>query len=473
MVFSSTIFLLYFLPIFLGIYYLADVKYKNYIALAASIFFYSWGAPSFIFIVIGSVIADFFIVKKMYEARGKAKNWLLTLSVILNLGLLAYFKYANFFVDNFNVFLNLTGAGQIHLAKIILPIGISFFTFQKFTYGIDVYRGKHPPLKKISDLCLYILLFPQLIAGPIVRYSEIADQINDRRANETIENKLTGLFRFIIGLSKKVLIANVMGAEADRIFAMDIHSMNSSVAWIGILAYTFQIYFDFSGYSDMAIGLGKMIGFKFPENFDNPYVSRSISEFWRRWHMTLGRWMKDYLYIPLGGNKVKSKTRLYFNLWFVFLVSGLWHGASWTFVVWGAFHGLFLILDRLFLLKVLEKIGKWPAMVFTFLVTIVGWVIFRSETLEFAYQYVLNLFSFNFESLGYLNREFYVILSIAVFFSFITAFKAGKNLETKVLYQEYPNRRYFVMAGLCLILLIISTADISSSGFNPFIYFRF
>ncbi|MDD3859455.1 MAG: MBOAT family protein [Bacteroidales bacterium] len=473
MVFSSTIFLLYFLPIFLGIYYLADVKYKNYIALAASIFFYAWGAPSFIFVVIGSVIADFFIVKKMYEAKGRSKNWLLTLSVILNLGLLAYFKYANFFIDNFNVLLNLSGAGQVHLAKIILPIGISFFTFQKFTYSIDVYRGKHPPLKKVSDLCLYILLFPQLIAGPIVRYSEIADQLNDRKENETIDNKLTGLFRFIIGLAKKVLIANVMGAEADRIFAMDVQSMNSSVAWIGILAYTFQIYFDFSGYSDMAIGLGKMIGFKFPENFDNPYISRSISEFWRRWHMTLGRWMKDYLYIPLGGSKVNSKGRLYFNLWFVFLISGLWHGAAWTFVAWGAFHGIFLILDRLFLLKVLNKIGKWPAMALTFLITIVGWVIFKSETLSYAFQYIGNLFSFDFGSLGYFDREFYVILIIAVFFSFITAVKLGKALETKVLYQDYPNRRYFIMAGLCLVLLIISVADISSSGFNPFIYFRF
>jgi alginate O-acetyltransferase complex protein AlgI len=264
-----------------------------------------------------------------------------------------------------------------------------------------------------------------------------------------------------------------MGAEADKIFAMNPDLMNSSVAWIGILAYTFQIYFDFSGYSDMAIGLGKMIGFSFPENFNNPYVSRSISEFWRRWHITLGRWMMDYLYIPLGGNRVKSKSRLYFNLWFVFLVSGLWHGAAWTFIAWGAFHGLFLILDRLFLLKVLDKIGKLPALIFTFLVTMIGWVIFRSVNLDFAFAYIGKLFSFKFGHAGYLDTEFIVILIVAVLFSFITAIKPGKKLEDKILYQQYPNRRYLIMSICCMILLIVCVADISSSGFNPFIYFRF
>lgn len=473
MVFSSSIFLLYFLPFFLVIYYLADVRFKNYVALAFSVFFYAWGAPDFIFIVLGSVIADFYIVQKMYESNGRKKKILLAVSIILNLGLLAYFKYANFFVDNVNVLLNLSGSGQIHLAKIIMPIGISFFSFQKFTYGIDVFRGQHKPLKKLTDLALYILLFPQLIAGPIVRYGEIADDLTDRRANENFENRLTGLYRFILGLAKKVLIANVLGAEADRIFAMQTAELNSSIAWIGVLAYTFQIYFDFSGYSDMAIGLGKMIGFRFPENFDNPYVSKSISEFWRRWHMTLGRWMKDYLYIPLGGNKVNSKSRLYFNLWFVFLISGLWHGAAWTFIAWGAFHGIFLILDRLFLLKALAKIGKLPATLFTFLVTMVGWVIFRSDSMGQAFSYIGKLFSFNFGKTGYLGIEFIAILSIAVLFSFITAFKLGKKLENKILYASYTNARYFLMAVCCIVLLLISLANISASGFNPFIYFRF
>lgn len=473
MVFSSTIFLLYFLPFFLLIYYLADVKFKNYVALAFSVFFYAWGAPDFIFIVLGSVIIDFYIVKKMYASIGNKKKLWLAASVILNLGLLAYFKYANFFVDNFNSILNVFGAGNINLAKIIMPIGISFFSFQKFTYGIDVYRGKHGPLNKVSDLALYILLFPQLIAGPIVRYEEIADNLKDRRHLENAENRLTGLYRFIIGLSKKVLIANVVGAEADRIFAMQTGDLNSSIAWIGILAYTFQIYFDFAGYSDMAIGLGKMIGFNFPENFNSPYISRSISEFWRRWHMTLGRWMKDYLYIPLGGNQVNSKFRLYFNLWFVFLISGLWHGAAWTFIAWGAFHGIFLILDRLFLLKILEKVGKIPATIFTFLVTMIGWVIFRSSTMSQAFDFVGQLFAFNFGETGYLGTEFIAILFIAVAFSFITAFKFGKKIEEKLFYSQYTNSRYIIMAVCCLLLLIVSVADISASGFNPFIYFRF
>ena len=473
MVFSSNIFLLYFLPIFLVIYYIADKKYKNFVALAASVFFYAWGAPEFIFVVLASITADFYLVQQMYKSEGKRQKLLLTASIILNIGLLAYFKYANFFVDNLNTFLNLTDAGQINLAQIALPIGISFFTFQKFTYTIDVYRGKHKPLDKIWDLFLYILLFPQLIAGPIVRYSEIADQLIDRSKNETVDNRITGMYRFIIGLAKKVLIANVMGAHADMIFKLDPMSISTATAWTGILAYTFQIYFDFSGYSDMAIGLGKMIGFKFPENFNNPYISRSISEFWRRWHITLGRWMKDYLYIPLGGNRVNSKFRLYFNLWFVFLISGLWHGASWTFIVWGAFHGIFLILDRLFLLKILNKSGKIISITLTFLVTVVGWVIFRSESMGFAFDFIEKLFNFTSGQIITPDIEFWTIFIIAVVFSFFTAIKPGLKIEQKVFYANYTWTRYIIMGVLCMILLILSTASITSSGFNPFIYFRF
>ncbi len=473
MVFSSNIFLYYFLPAFLGLYFLADKKYKNIVALIASVFFYSWGAPKFIFVVMASILADFYLVRQMYLSEGSRKRTFLIISVILNIGLLAYFKYANFFVDNLNSFLGITGIGNVHLAKIVLPIGISFFTFQKFTYTIDVFRGKHKPLDKVWDLFLYILLFPQLIAGPIVRYSEIADQLTDREKNETIDNRITGFYRFILGLSKKVLIANVMGAEADKIFALDPNLISSSTAWIGVLAYTFQIYFDFSGYSDMAIGLGKMIGFKFPENFNNPYVSRSISEFWRRWHMTLGRWMKDYLYIPLGGSKVNSKKRLYFNLWFVFLISGLWHGASWTFVAWGAFHGIFLILDRLFLMKFLDKIGKFPAVILTFIVTVVGWVIFRSVSMDFAFDYIYIMFSFGSGEIVNPDIEFWSIFVLAVIFSFFTIFKPGLKLEQKIFFGDYTVSRYLIMAVICLVLLLLSTASITSSGFNPFIYFRF
>mgnify|MGYP001183732350 CR=1 FL=1 len=473
MVFSSNIFIFYFLPIFLGLYFLADKKYKNYVALFASVIFYAWGAPRFIFVVLGSILADFYLVRQMYNSEGKTKKVYLVLSVILNIGLLAYFKYANFFVDNLNALLNTIGIGSISMAKIVLPIGISFFTFQKFTYTIDVFRGKHKPLDKVSDLFLYILLFPQLIAGPIVRYSEIADQLTNREQNENVDNRIKGFYRFIIGLAKKVLIANVMGAEADKIFSLDPNAISTSTAWIGVLAYTFQIYFDFSGYSDMAIGLGKMIGFKFPENFNNPYVSRSISEFWRRWHMTLGRWMKDYLYIPLGGNRVNSNFRLYFNLWFVFLISGLWHGASWTFVAWGAFHGLFLILDILFLMKFLDKIGKLPSIVLTFLVTVVGWVIFRSLTMDFAADYIAKMFTFKGGLIIEPDIEFWTIFIIATLFSFITAFKPGYKLEQKVFFGDYSVSGYLVMAVIVIILLVLCAGSITSSGFNPFIYFRF
>ncbi len=473
MVFSSSIFLLYFLPVFLILYYLAAVKYKNYIALAASIVFYAWGAPDFIFIVILSVILDFYIVKYMYLSTGRRRRWLLFLSVLLNIGMLVYFKYSNFFVENVNGIFKLLGMEAIHWTKIILPIGISFFTFQKFTYGIDVYRGKHKPLDKVTDLALYILLFPQLIAGPIVRYSEIANDLVDRQEKETIDNKILGFYRFIFGLSKKVLIANVLGAEADKIFAMNPHIMSSGTAWIGIMAYTFQIYFDFSGYSDMAIGLGRMIGFSFPENFDNPYVSRSITEFWRRWHMTLGGWMRDYLYIPLGGNKVESKWRLYLNLWLVFLISGLWHGASWTFVIWGAYHGLFLILDRLFLQKILNKIGKFPSIVFTFFLASIGWVLFRSNNLDYAFGFLKRMFAFDFRDTLYESREFVVCMVFAIFFSFLTSLEIGKRIEYKLLYSPYSKTQYFIILFIVLILFVLSLSSIIASGFNPFIYFRF
>ncbi|MBE0639866.1 MAG: MBOAT family protein [Bacteroidales bacterium] len=305
MVFSSAVFLLYFLPVFLLVYYLIDRKYKNYAILFFSIFFYAWGAPKFIFAVLISISANFYVVQLMHKLPDKPlQRLLLAISVIINLGLLVYFKYANFFLENINTLIEGICLGNpVHWTRIALPIGISFFTFQSLTYSMDVYRNVHKPLNSLGDYILYILMFPQLIAGPIVRFNWIADQINNRQ--ETNDDRLLGMYRFIIGLSKKVLIANVMGAEADRVMALDVATLDSTTAWIGILAYTFQIYFDFAGYSDMAIGLGRMIGFTFPENFNNPYVSRSITEFWRRWHITLGSW-KSPCEALAKGNKVES-----------------------------------------------------------------------------------------------------------------------------------------------------------------------
>src|ERR1700722_17942588 len=373
MVFSSIIFLLYFLPIFLLVYHLVGAKYKNFVILIFSICFYSWGAPRFIFVILFTTFIDFYLVRFMARSDKRLlRRSLLALSVSINLGLLFYFKYSNFFIENLNVLLSSAGFSELHWAKLILPLGISFYTFETITYVVDVYRKEHAPLHNFWDYQLYIILFPKLIAGPIIRYHELADQITDRKNYDTPDIKLTGFYRFIIGLGKKVLIANQLGQQADIIFATNYAHIDTVTAWIGILAYTFQIYFDFSGYSDMAIGIGNMIGFKFPENFNNPYTSQSITDFWRRWHMSLGRWMKNYLYIPLGGNRA-GKTRLYFNLWLTFLISGLWHGASWSFVLWGAYHGVFLVLERIFLLKIYARLGKLVSTIITFILVAIGW----------------------------------------------------------------------------------------------------
>lgn len=472
MVFSSNIFLFYFLPVFLLAYNLVGKKYKNYTILIASIFFYSWGAPKFIFVILSSSIIDFYIVKKIYWSESiKLRKYLLMLSIFINLGLLVYFKYANFFVENLNTSLKLVGFKQLNWLPIVLPIGISFFTFQTLTYAVDIYRKKHAPLEKVTDYFLFILSFPQMIAGPIVRFTSIADQIKER--TETIDDKLIGIYRFSIGLAKKVLIANVMAEQADLIFNGDLSQLNSANAWLGILAYTFQIYFDFSGYSDMAIGLGKMIGFKFPENFDSPYISQSVSEFWRRWHITLGSFMRDYLYIPLGGNRVESKYRIYFNLWIVFLLSGLWHGASWNYVIWGAYHGLFLILDRLFLLNILKRIGKIPSILVTFLFVMIGWVIFRLENIQDIKIYLAKLFSFNSFDFNAIPA-FGFILTLSVAFSTLMLFKLGRKLENFVFYtDQYTFKNHLIFTVISLLLILLSIISITSSDFNPFIYFRF
>lgn len=473
MVFSSSLFLLYFLPIFLLIYHVIGKRLKNLSILAASIVFYSWGAPKFVFVILISTIIDFYIVKKLYNSNSQYhKKILLASSIFINLGLLMYFKYANFFVENLNYSFSLMGIHQVSWTSVVLPIGISFYTFQTLTYSIDVYRKVHEPLKKVTDYLLYIMSFPQMIAGPIVRFNSIADQITSR--NETIDDKLIGFYRFCIGLAKKVLVANVMGEQADLIFNGDFSKLETANAWLGIFAYTFQIYFDFSGYSDMAIGLGRMIGFRFPENFDSPYISKSISEFWRRWHITLGNFMRDYLYIPLGGNRLDSKFRLYFNLAFVFLLSGLWHGASWNFVIWGAYHGLFLILDRLFLLDLLKKLGKIPATLITFFIVMMGWVIFRLERLSDIEIYFKNLFSFNEVVDLNMNPSFGLMALIAIGFSFLTSFNIGKQLEAYFFNKEsYPLAIHLLLTILSLVFFALSISSITSSDFNPFIYFRF
>ena len=474
MVFSSILFLLYFLPVFMLVYVLLPKKAKNYWALLVSILFYAWGAPNFIYVVLATSLLDFYLVKAIYTTENQnRKKLFLSTSLVLNLGLLAYFKYANFFIENVNLALGELGITTLHWTNVALPIGISFFTFQTLTYAIEVYRKDHAPFEKPTQYLLYKLIFPHAIAGPIIRFKSVAAQVVDR--TETPDDRLIGLFRFSIGLAKKVLIANVLAKQADLYMGGDLHALSFDEAWVGILAYTFQIYFDFSGYSDMAIGLARMMGFRFPENFDSPYSSSSITEFWRRWHITLGAFMRDFLYIPLGGNRVSNKWRLYFNLWLVFLVSGLWHGASWNFVLWGAFHGLFLILDRLFLLKFLEKIGKVPAAIFTFFVVAMAWVLFRIESWTNAKIFYSQLIDIKDIKFIQLNNSFYLVLLLAILFSVMGRsgiFQRVSNFLT----IENPSLSISKSALLILItivLLFLSIVFLSSSNLNPFIYSRF
>jgi alginate O-acetyltransferase complex protein AlgI len=474
MVFSSTLFLLYFLPAFLVCYSLTPKKAKNYIILLFSLVFYAWGAPKFIFLLVGSTIIDFYIVQTLHNTvRNKTKKLLLASSIVMNVGLLVYFKYANFFVENVNELLGIAGATPISWTAVLLPIGISFYTFQTLTYSIDVYRGVHKPLQKLTDYLLYIMSFPQMIAGPIVRFNSIADEIINR--DENYQTKIHGFVQFCLGLAKKVLIANVMAEQADLLLNQPMAELSTSAVWIGMLAYTFQIYFDFSGYSDMAIGLGRMMGFTFPENFNSPYIAKNISEFWRRWHITLGSWMRDYLYIPLGGNR-SGKFRVYLNLWLVFLISGLWHGASWNFIIWGAFHGVFLILDRLFLIKWLDKLGAWPSRLITFLVVIIGWVFFRIESFSEATLAIKKMFDVTqIDTSTSTIPLFKTVVVIATLFAIFNAFTKGKQVENYLYDGTFLANKTasITIIILAVLSLLICVSILSGSNFNPFIYFRF
>ena len=475
MVFSSVVFILYFLPLFLLLYFLTPVRFRNAVLLLSSIIFYSWGAPKFIFVILGTTIIDFLLVAQMDKSPNeKYRKLFLMASVSINLGLLFYFKYLNFFVDNLNVAFGWLGFSELHYAKLLLPIGISFYTFETITYVVDVYRKVHKPQTNFWNYQLYIIFFPKLIAGPIIRYHDFADQISNRFFSDTYYNRIAGFTRFSIGLGKKILIANVLGAYADQIFGYDYSAMDKGTAWLGILCYTFQIYFDFSGYSDMALGLARMMGFSLPENFNSPYTSKSITEFWRRWHISLGNWMKNYLYIPLGGNKVNSTSRLYFNLVLVFLASGFWHGASWNFVFWGCFHGVFLVLERAGLLKVYAKLPNSLTILLNFVIVMVGWVFFRIEQFADASLFVTRMFSLNNFAAFEISNEQIFYLSIAAFFALLTTFNVGKKLENYFYFSTDEKRSSVpLMITISIALLILSVSSIASIGFNPFIYFRF
>lgn len=470
MVFSSTTFLFLFLPLVLTFYYSGrSIGWRNACLLVTSLLFYAWGEGALVLIMLASIVVNHRLGLWIGQASiaGHRKR-LLSAALLFNLGLLAFFKYANFLIDNLNAVAQSLHMPAIYLPPIHLPIGISFFTFQAIAYVMDVHRAKVPQESNVFRLGLYISLFPQLIAGPIVRYTEIREAIRQRSG--TLDQYYLGTQRFVIGLAKKVLIADILGLVADQIFAAPTEALEVTTAWLGIITYAFQIYFDFSGYSDMAIGLGLLFGFQFPENFRYPYVSRSLREFWRRWHITLSTWFRDYLYIPLGGNRGSNK-RTFFNLTLVFLLCGLWHGAGWSFIIWGLFHGLFLGLERTSFGRWLSTWPQWLQHIYLLLLVLIGWVFFRANDLSQAMAYLGALFGSGPEARYYaglyLNREVILALMMALAFSGPTL----PWLQKKWLRTGSPAEMFYLSA--LLLLFLWSLATILASNYQPFIYFRF
>ncbi|OEU57968.1 MAG: alginate O-acetyltransferase [Desulfobulbaceae bacterium S3730MH12] len=484
MVFSSIFFLFFFLPATLILYFSVGPKLRNLVLLLASLLFYAWGEVGYVMLMLFSISINWIFGLLINDSKSTPKRCklFLTLGIILNLLPLAFFKYGNFLLDNLSYFDSGIIAGMLGDGQIHLPIGISFFTFQAISYIVDVYRNTADVQKQPINLALYISLFPQLIAGPIVRYHDVARQIV-RRTVSLVDFQY-GVQRFVLGLGKKVLIANNIGAVADHIYSLPVETLPAGLLWLGMLTYTLQIYYDFSAYSDMAIGLGRMFGFHFLENFNYPYSSRSIQEFWRRWHISLSSWFKDYLYIPLGGNR-KRTGRTYFNLLTVFFLCGLWHGASWTFVLWGLFHGLFLVLERGAFGKV---IGRLPGIVqhaYTILVVMIGWVFFRAESLEQALVYLKSLA--NFSASPYLdaklfatmNAEFYIALFVGIIFSYPIVPRLFSHYSYRLEQAKVSTRLLIgslTTAGTIVwisFIIIYSSAQLMSGSHNPFLYFRF
>ncbi len=472
MVFSSNIFLFAFLPLILAFYFLLPEKIatktiRNFILLIASLVFYAWGEMRYLPLLLFSITANYFFGIAL-DKFSKQKNLLIFLAVALNLLLLGYYKYVNFLIENLNRF----EFFKIENQKISLPIGISFFTFHAISYLVDIYRGKCRAQKSFFDLALYIAFFPQLIAGPIVRYNFIEKYLSKRRHN--FYAAAYGARRFIIGLGKKVIIANPLGEMADAVFSLPVADVSTPFAWVGIVAYSLQIYFDFSGYSDMAIGLARIFGFKFPENFNYPYISRSIKEFWRRWHISLSAWFRDYVYIPLGGNRV-SLYRQYFNLILVFFLCGLWHGASWNFVIWGMFHGCFLVLERFkFFNNFLDFLPKIAQNFYAILVVIIGWVFFRSKDLEYSLGFLKNMFV-NHQVENVSGGVLRLFNSHFLWMSFGLALLGFSPIAKKItLKLSQKNKIFSVIFDVALLLILfLVIVRISASTYNPFIYFQF
>lgn len=465
MLFSSINFLYYFLPCVLIIYFITPTKLKNSILLISSLLFYFYGEPIYIFVMLGAILSAYIHGILIDKYKNYKKIFLIS-SVILSLGTLGLFKYSDFLITNLNNIFQ----SKISLLNLALPIGISFYTFQILSYVYDVYKGKVQVQKNFIKLATYVALFPQLIAGPIVRYSDIEKELTSRQ--HSFEKISLGIRRFIIGLSKKILIANQLG-ELCQIF-LQTNEKSVVFYWIYAISFSLQIYFDFSAYSDMAIGLGKIFGFEFLENFNYPYISKSITEFWRRWHISLGTWFKDYVYIPLGGNRV-GKIKLIRNILIVWMLTGLWHGANWTFVLWGLLFGILLIIEKLFLLEKLEKMPKFVQHIYVLFTVMISFIIFNSNNIEEAINQIIGLFGANGESVInnytiYYLKSYFVIIFIGI----IGATPLLKNVINKLKEKDKIRKMVNILEPIALIcLLLFVTAYLVDSSYNPFLYFRF
>lgn len=458
MVFSSLLFIFRFLPIAMILYFLTPQKYRNLILLILSLIFYSWGEPKYFVLMITSIVVDYTASRGIERHREKKNISLsfLILSIVFNLGMLFFFKYMNFFIDNINVLLNLS----IRNVAITLPLGISFYTFQTMSYTIDVYRGEVPAEKNIISFGAYVCLFPQLIAGPIVKYRDVSKELHNRKIE--LNNIEEGIRLFILGLSKKVLIANNIGMLWAEVEKIGFDKISTPLAWMGIMAFGFQIYFDFSGYSSMAIGIGKILGFNFPENFNFPYISRSITEFWRRWHMTLGSWFREYVYIPLGGNRV-SRKRLYVNLFIVWALTGIWHGAEYNFILWGLLFFILISIEKCGLLTYLNN-HKITSHIYVIFFLLIGWTLFAITDINQMMLFFKKLFIFEkgIDWIYYL-RNYAMIFTVAIVCS------------TPVIEKQYLKIKdnKYIETTIMIVLFLISIAYLVDSTYNPFLYFRF
>ncbi len=471
MVFSSLVFLFIFLPLTLILYFGVCRRLRNTVLLIVSLIFYAWGEPVYVYLILFSTVTDYLhgILIERYRHQPKRARLVVLFSVFINLGLLIFFKYSTFLVTNINLILHT----DFDIPQLPLPIGISFYTFQTMSYTIDVFRKEAPAKKNIIDLGAYVTMFPQLIAGPIVRYQTIANQLEYRLETEELFAK--GVWRFVIGLGKKVLLANNIGLLWNQIQGTNGDNISVLMAWLGLVAFGFQIYFDFSGYSDMAIGLGYLFGFVFPENFNYPYISKSMTEFWRRWHISLGKWFRDYVYIPLGGNR-KGKYRMYVNIFIVWMLTGIWHGASWNFVLWGGYFGFLIIVEKSFLLGWLSRVPSWIGHVYTIGLLIIGWGLFAFEDFNQLIGYFKVLFGCE-EGIAFINRStLYYLKENVILLGILTLASTPifKMIGQKIMERKYGQTiKLMIMPLVCLFILIASTAYLVDSSYNPFLYFRF